>query len=101
MVWSGSERAILLWCAYSGAYLGALISTESELPVDSDQALSAAAEAEDRKHMVDPAKVGAVITYVCGCYIEVSRNLHARQHILAVVEGARPYYAYLPCGPRI
>lgn len=87
MVWSGSERAILLWCAYSGAYLGALTSTESELPVDSDQALSAAAEAEDRNHMVDPAKVSAVTTYFWGCYIEVSRDLHAPQHILVVGPG--------------
>jgi hypothetical protein len=82
VVWSGSERAILLWCAYSGAYLGALISTESELPVDSDQALSAAAEAEDRKHMVDPAKVSAIIAYSTWCYIEVARNLHAPLNIL-------------------
>ena len=59
MVWSGSERAILLWCAYTGAYLGALISTETEPPADADQQQSAAAEVEERKHMVDPAKVGS------------------------------------------
>jgi hypothetical protein len=70
VVWSGSERAILLWCAYSGAYLGALISTESELPIDSDQALPAAAEPEDRKHMVDPAKVSVMMTSFCGCHSE-------------------------------
>lgn len=58
VVWSGSERAILLWCAYTGAYLGALISTETEPPADADQQQSAAAEVEERKHMVDPAKVG-------------------------------------------
>ena len=55
VVWSGSERAILLWCAY----LGALISTETEPPADVDQQQSAAAEVEERKHMVDPAKVGS------------------------------------------
>ena len=59
MVWSGSERAILLWCAYTGAYLGALISTETEPPADADQQQSAAAEVEERKHMVDPAKVNS------------------------------------------
>ena len=56
MVWSGSERAILLWCAYTGAYVGALISTETEPLADTEQQ-QPAAEAEERKHMVDPAKV--------------------------------------------
>ena len=56
MVWSGSERAILLWCAYTGAYVGALISTETEPLADAEQQ-QPAAEAEERKHMVDPAKV--------------------------------------------
>lgn len=54
MVWSASERAKVLWCAYTGAYLGALISTETDPLADTDQQQS---EAEDRKHMVDPAKV--------------------------------------------
>ena len=54
VVWSGSERAMLLWCAYTGAYLGPLISTETDPLADTDQQQS---EAEDRKHMVDPAKV--------------------------------------------
>ena len=56
MVWSGSERAILLWCAYTGAYVGALISTETE-PLADAEAQQPAAEAEERKRMVDPAKV--------------------------------------------
>ena len=55
-VWTGSERAILLWCAYTGAYVGALISTETEPLADAEQQ-QPAAEAEERKHMVDPAKV--------------------------------------------
>ncbi|CAL5226967.1 g9852 [Coccomyxa viridis] len=55
VVWSGSERAILLWCAYTGAYVGALISTETEPLADTEQQ-QPAAEAEERKHMVDPAK---------------------------------------------
>ena len=56
VVWSGSERAILLWCAYTGAYVGVLISTEMEPQADVEQQ-QFAAEAEERKHMVDPAKV--------------------------------------------
>lgn len=55
-MWSGSERAILLWCAYTGAYVGALISTEAEPLADAEQQ-PPAAEAEERKRMVDPAKV--------------------------------------------
>ncbi len=56
VVWSGSERAILLWCAYTGAYVGALISTETEPLADAEQQ-QPAVEAEERKYMVDPAKV--------------------------------------------
>lgn len=65
MVWSGSERAILLWCAYSGAYLGALISIETE-PMGDTEAQSAAAEVEERKHMVDPAKVSLLGGWLAG-----------------------------------
>ena len=30
VVWTGGARSILLWCAYTGAYVGALINREVE-----------------------------------------------------------------------
>jgi hypothetical protein len=56
VVWTGGERSILLWCAYTGAYLGALISKEVD-PALEGEATSSASDREERKLFIDPCKV--------------------------------------------
>ena len=56
VVWTGGERSILLWCAYTGAYLGALISKEVD-PALEGEASSSASDREERKLFIDPCKV--------------------------------------------
>lgn len=64
VVWSCSTRSLLLWCAHSGAFLGALLRERdtgalfSDLEMPPSTAVPpAVAEREERKHFVDPGKV--------------------------------------------
>ena len=68
MVWSCSTRSLLLWCAHSGAYLGALLRERDAEALFSDLEMppaaavpAAVAEREERKHFVDPGKVELVV----------------------------------------
>ena len=109
VVWSGSDRAILLWCAYTGAYVGALISTETEPLADAEQQ-QLAAEAEERKHMVDSAKVrGSRTSWLTrmlsrrnlGARISSEARKHRQEdrcmfHVASAVNRKRCIYVYMP-----
>lgn len=56
VVWTAGDRSILLWCAYSGAYLGALISREVDPSLELDTP-GHNSEREERKLFIDPSKV--------------------------------------------
>ncbi|KAK9832480.1 hypothetical protein WJX81_000147 [Elliptochloris bilobata] len=63
VVWSCSTRSLLLWCARSGAYLGALLRDRDTDALFSDLEMPpaaavppAVAEREERKHFVDAGK---------------------------------------------
>lgn len=58
VVWTSGERSILLWCAYTGAYLGALISKEVDPALEGEtEPTSTASEREERKNFIDSSKV--------------------------------------------
>ena len=66
VVWSCSTRSLLLWCAHSGAFLGALLRERDTDALFSDLEMPpaaavppAVAEREERKHFVDPGKVSS------------------------------------------
>ncbi|BDA49078.1 probable type I inositol polyphosphate 5-phosphatase 12 [Coccomyxa sp. Obi] len=57
VVWTSGERSILLWCAYTGAYLGALISKEADPTLEGEtEPTSTASEREERKLFIDSGK---------------------------------------------
>ncbi len=58
VVWTSGERSILLWCAYTGAYLGALISKEPDPALEGEtEVTSTTSEREERKSFIDSSKV--------------------------------------------
>jgi hypothetical protein len=69
VVWTAGDKSILLWCAFSGAYLGALISKEiDDLSLEPDA--PSHAEREDRKQLIDPSKVSFLHAWhLSGCMI--------------------------------
>ena len=63
VVWSCSDRSLLLWCAHSGAYLGALLHDRDTDALFNDLELPSAAvvppalaEREERRHFIDASK---------------------------------------------
>lgn len=66
VVWTSGERSILLWCAYTGAYLGALISKDVDPALEGD-AEATASEREERKLFIDSSKVLVHRQTSCTC----------------------------------
>lgn len=68
VVWTGGARSILLWCAFTGTYLGALISREVDALAEAgDAAVSAQGlgpEGQERRLTIDPSKVSCFLQRV-------------------------------------
>ncbi|CAL8463974.1 g3509 [Coccomyxa elongata] len=80
VVWTSGERSILLWCAYTGAYLGALISKEIDPALEGEtEATSTASEREERKLFIDSSKG----LKVDGCGHAIARPQRSqREHLV-------------------
>ena len=80
VVWTGGARSILLWCAFTGAYLGALISKEVEAaPPPELGDPPAAAAGDERRFVVDPCKVACPCAH--GMHAEGSFQVPGRREI--------------------
>ena len=83
VVWTGGARSILLWCALTGAYLGALISKEVDAAEPGEAAVSVQGmgpEGQERRPAIDPSKVRAAPQRVASELMQ--RNLLCVERVL-------------------
>ena len=81
VVWTAGEKSLLLWCAFSGQYLGSIHHGDSEdyepPPERSRKPGKEDGEREEKRH-IDPKKVcmrACVRVYVCVC-----ARVHKHRH---------------------